>query len=152
MGKEADEKYETMEKIMDALEDILCSYQGRGHLSACVDLDSLALLASLVAYGQMKVESYRYDYDEGIREDEEAARIYKGLVPQTGWRTGQHTQIEQIRMNALRQSAYMGTPEFKGQIYYPDAGAVLVCGEILPYAIFRLFTDMPEVKKLYIYN
>ncbi len=30
MGKEPDKKYETMKKIMDALEDILCSCQGRG--------------------------------------------------------------------------------------------------------------------------
>ena len=75
MEKEPDKKYETMKKIMDALEDILCSYQGRGHLSVYTDLDSLALFASLVAYGQIKVENYRYDYDNDIREDEEAARI-----------------------------------------------------------------------------
>ena len=33
MEKEPDKKYETMKKVMDALKDILCSYQGRGHLS-----------------------------------------------------------------------------------------------------------------------
>ena len=49
MEKEPDKKYETMKKIIDALEDILCSYQGRGHLSVYTDLDSLALFASLVA-------------------------------------------------------------------------------------------------------
>ncbi len=42
MEKEFDKKYETMKKIMDVLEDILCFYQGRGHLSVYVDLDSLA--------------------------------------------------------------------------------------------------------------
>ena len=51
MEKETDRKYETMKKIMDALDDILCSYHGRGHLSVYTDLDSLALFASLVAYG-----------------------------------------------------------------------------------------------------
>ncbi len=50
MGKEPDKKYETMKKIKDALEDILCSYQGRGHQSVYVDLDSLAFFASLIAY------------------------------------------------------------------------------------------------------
>ena len=103
MEKEPDKKYETMKKIIDALEDILCSYQGRGHLSVYTDLDSLALFASLVAYGQIKVENYRYDYDNDIREDEEAARIYGELAPQTRWRVGRHTQIEPIRMNALKQ-------------------------------------------------
>ena len=151
MGKEPDKKYETMKKIMDALEDILCSYQGRGHLSVYVDLDSLVLFTSLIAYGQIQVESYRYDYDGNIREDEEAERIYRELAPQTRWRVGQGTQIEPIRMDALKQLVSLGTPTYQGQVYYADAGSVLVCGEILPYEIFQLFMDMPEVKKLYVF-
>lgn len=151
MGKEPDKKYETMKKIMDALEDILCSYHGRGHLSVYVDLDSLALFTSLIAYGQIQVENYRYDYDDNIREDEEAERIYRELASQTRWRVGQGTQIEPIRMNALKQLASLGTPMYQGQVYYADTGSVLVCGEILPYEIFQLFMDMPEVKKLYVF-
>ena len=151
MEKEPDKKYETMKKIMDALEDILCSYQGRGHQSVYVDLDSLALFTSLIAYGQIQVENYRYDYDDNIHEDEEAERIYRELAPQTRWRVGQGTQIEPIRMNALKQLVSLGTPTYQGQVYYADTGSVLVCGEILPYEIFQLFTDMPEVKKLYVF-
>ena len=151
MGKEPDKKYETMKKIMDALEDILCSYQGRGHQSVYVDLDSLALFTSLIAYRQMQVENYRYDYDDNIREDEEARRIYRELAPQTRWRVGRHTQIEPIRMNALKQLSSLGMPAYQGQIYYADTGSVLICGEILTYEIFQLFTDMPEVKKLYVF-
>ncbi len=151
MEKEPDKKYKTMKKIMDALEDILCSYQGRGHQSVYVDLDSLALFTSLIAYRQIQVENYRYDYDDNIREDEEARRIYRELTPQTRWRVGQHTQIEAIRMNALKQFASLGMPTYQGQIYYADTGSVLICGEILPYEIFQLFTDMPEVKKLYVF-
>lgn len=151
MEKESDKKYETMKKIMDALEDILCSYQGRGHQSVYVDLDSLALFTSLIAYRQIQVENYRYDYDDNIREDEEAGRIYRELALQTRWRVGQHTQIEPIRMNALKQLASLGTPMYQGQVYYADTGSVLVCGEILPYEIFQLFKNMPEVKKLYVF-
>lgn len=151
MEKEPDKKYKTMKKIMDALEDILCSYQGRGHQSVYVDLDSLALFTSLIAYRQIQVENYRYDYDDNIREGEEARRIYRELTPQTRWRVGQHTQIEAIRMNALKQFASLGMPTYQGQIYYADTGSVLICGEILTYEIFQLFTDMPEVKKLYVF-
>ena len=151
MEKEPDKKYETMKKIMDALEDILCSYQGRGHQSVYVDLDSLALFTSLIAYRQIQVENYRYDYDDNIRGDEEAGRIYRELAPQTRWRVGQHTQIEPIRMNALKQLASLGTPIYHGQVYYADTGSALVCGEILPYEIFQLFTDMPGMKKLYVF-
>ena len=151
MGKETDKKYKVMKMIMDALEDILCSYQGRGHLSAYTDLDSLALFASLVAYGQIQVENYQYDYDDGIWEDGEAVQIYQELAPQTRWRVGQHTQIEPIRMNALKQFAGMGTPVFEEQIYYKDIASVLVCGEIMPYEVFQLFTGTAEVKKLYVF-
>lgn len=151
MEKESDKKYETMKKIMDALEDILCSYQGRGHMSVYVDLDSLALFTSLIAYGRVQVENYRYDYDGNIREDEEAGRIYRELASQTKWHVGQGTQIELIRMNALKQLSSLGMPTYQGQIYYADTGSVLICGEILPYEIFQLFTDMPEVKKLYVF-
>lgn len=151
MEKESEKKYETMKKIMDALEDILCSYQGRGHQSVYVDLDSLALFTSLIAYRQIQVENYRYDYDDNIREVEEARRIYRELTPQTRWRVGQRTQIEAIRMNALKQFASLGMPTYQGQIYYADTGSVLICGEILTYEIFQLFTDMPEVKKLYVF-
>ena len=140
-----------MKKIMDALEDILCSYQGRGHLSVYTDLDSLALFASLVAYGQIQVENYQYDYDDDIREDGEAVQIYQELAPQTRWCVGQRTQIEAIRMNALKQLVSLGTPTYEGQVYYADTGSILICGEILPYEIFQLFTDMPEVKKLYVF-
>lgn len=151
MEKEPDKKYKTMKIIMDALEDILCSYQGRGHQSVYVGLDSLALFTSLIAYGQIQIENYRYGYDDNIREDEEATRIYRELAPQTRWRVGKHTQIEAIRMNALKQLASLGTPMYQEHIYYADTGTVLICGEILPYEFFQLFTDMPEVKKLYIF-
>lgn len=136
---------------MDVLEDILCCYQGREHQSVYVDLDSLALFTSLIAYRQMQVENYRYDYNDNIHEDEKAVRIYKELAPQTRWRVGQRTQIEAIRMNALKQLSSLGMPTYQGQIYYADTGSVLICGEILPYEIFQLFTDMPEVKKLYVF-
>lgn len=146
-----DREYEIMEQVMDKLEDILCSYKRRGHQSVYVDMDSLALLVSLIIYGQIKVEPHSYDYDADIEADETAVEIYRELAPQTRWRTGCHTQIEQIRMNALKEFAAMGTPAYHDYIWYADAGAAVECGEILPYEIFRLFTDMPEVNRLYIF-
>lgn len=151
MEKETDKKYEVMKSVMDALDEILCSYQGRGHQTAYSDLDSLALLASLIVYGQIKAEKRQYEYDVDIEKDEEAVKIYRELAPQTRWRVGCHTQIEPIRINALKQFASMGTPVYREHIYYADTGAALECGEILPFEIFRLFSDIPEVKKLYVF-
>lgn len=151
MEKETDDKYEIMLQVMEKLEGILCSYQGRNHQSVYVDKDSLALFVSLLVYGQIKMKDYRYDYDTDIYNDKEAVGIYRNLAPQTRWRIGRHTQIEPIRMNALKQFVKMGTPVYKEYIYYADTGAVLECGEILPYEIFRLFSEAPEVRTLYIF-
>lgn len=151
MEKETDKKYEVMKSVMDALDKILCSYQGRGHQTVYIDLDSLALLASLIVYGQIKAEKHQYEYNVDIDKDKEAVKIYRELASQTRWRVGCYTQIEPIRMNALKQFAAMGTPVYREHIYYADTGAVLECGEILPFEIFQLFSDMPEVKKLYIF-
>lgn len=105
---------------------------------------------SLIAYGQIKVEPYSYDYDADIEKDGTAVGIYRELAPQTRWRTGCHTQIEQIRMNALKQFAAMGKPVYNDYICYAETGTVVECGEILPYEIFQLFTDMSGIKKLYV--
>lgn len=151
MEKETDKKYEVMKTVMDALDDILCSYPGRGHQTVYIDLDSLALLASLIVYGQIKAEKHQYEYNVDVDKDEEAVRIYRELAPQTRWRMGCHTQIEPIRINALKQLAAMGTPVYNGHVYYAETGSVLECGEILPFEIFQLFYDMPELKKLYVF-
>lgn len=151
MGVEMDKKYEAMKSVMEALEEILCSYQGGGHQSVFMDTDSLVFLANLFVYGQMKAEKFQYEYDDDIYKDEETVRMYRELAPQTRWRVGCGTQIEPIRMNALKQFSIMGTPLYNGHIYYADTSSVLECGEILPFEIFQLFSDMPEVKKLYIF-
>ena len=85
-----------------------------------VDINSLALFARLLVDGLIKAQPYYYGYDAEINNDEEAVAIYRELAPQTRWRAGRHTQIEPIRMNALKQSAAMGIPIYDGYIYYPD--------------------------------
>lgn len=138
-------------KLMEVLDGILCSYKGYGNGSAYVDMDSFVLFASLVMQKKVKIERYQYLFDDDIYADELAVRIYQNLAPQTRWRVGCHTQIEPIRMNALKQLAPMGKPVYQGRIYYPDAKAMLECGEILPYDIFHLFTDMPDLKTVYVF-
>lgn len=152
MGAETGDKNKIIRQVMERLDEILCSYQGRGHQTVYIDLDSLALFSSLIIYGQIKAENYKYEYNPAIDKDETAVSIYRKLAPQTRWRVGRHTQIEQIRLNALRQFSAMGEPEYHGQIYYPDIRAFLICGEILPYEIFQLFMERPEAEKLYIFQ
>lgn len=40
---------------------------------------------------------------------------------------------------------------YREQVYYADAGAALVYGEIPPHEIFRLFLDTSGLKKIFIF-
>lgn len=89
--------------------------RGRGHQTVYIDLDSLALFSGLIIYGHVKAENYKYKYDPAIDRDETAVSIYRKLAPQTRWRVGCHTQIEQVRLNALRQFSAMENPNIMGR-------------------------------------
>ena len=151
MNEEEKRKYDVMIKIADNLDEILCSYQGRNHQSVYIDVDALAVFISNLMAGEIKMQDYQYQYDVNIREDEMAVGIYREIAPQTRWRVGCQTQIEAIRMNALKQFAHMGTPVYEEQIYYRDTESVLVCGEILPREINKLFAEWQNVKVLYVF-
>lgn len=144
-------RYDMMIQCADKLDSILCSYQGRGHQSVYIDMDSLALFVGLLLSGEIKPKSYQYSYDFNIYEDEIAVDIYEKLAPQTRWRIHSRTEIEPIRMNALRQFAHMGTPEYMGNIYYSETEAFLICGEILPYEIIQMFINPIKIDRLYVF-
>lgn len=152
MNQEEKKKYEMMRQCADKLDSILCSYQGRGHQSVYIDMEPLVLFVGLLLRDEIKLQSYPYQYDLDIYEDELAVRIYKELAPQTSWRKNCRTQIQSIRMNALKLFAHMGTPRYEGQIYYEDTESVLVCGEILPYAIIQLLMNPLKVNRLYVFT
>lgn len=59
MGRKMEKKCKIMQKAMDALEEILCSYPGHGHKSVYADMGLLAFLARLVAGSQICVRSSR---------------------------------------------------------------------------------------------
>ena len=61
MGAETDGRDEIIRRVMERLDEILCSYQGRGHQTVYIDLDSLALFSSLILYGQVRAENYEYE-------------------------------------------------------------------------------------------
>jgi len=143
--------YDAMVKIADKMDKILCSYSGRSHKSVYLDIDSLVLFVSLLMCSEINMQEYLYVYDPDIYEDETAVNIYQNLTPQTRWRTGCHTQIEPIRMNALKQFTDMGIPVYDDYVYYSDAESVIECGEILPYEIIRLFTSKEKLNKLYVF-
>lgn len=61
------------------------------------------VLVDIGVLPKQKYEDWRFGKVRYMEADEEAERIYRELAPQTRWRVGQGTQIEPIRMNALKQ-------------------------------------------------
>lgn len=145
------ETQELMMQIVRKLEVVLCSYQGHGHQSVYIDMDGLAFFTGLMLRDEIKLQEYQYDYSDAIHEDKMVVGIYERLAPQTRWRVGRNTKIEQIRMNALKQFASMGEPVYEEHIYYSDTGAALVCGEILPYEIMRLFAEEEKIRTVNVF-
>lgn len=88
MEDKTDKSYRIMYGVMNRLDEILCSYQGYGHQSVYVDMNSLALFVRLLVDGLIKAQPYHYGYDAEINNDEEAVAIYRELAPQTRWRAG----------------------------------------------------------------
>lgn len=148
---EQDNGFAEAKEIMDQLNEILCSYQGWGHQSIYRDVNALVVFVDLLIKGEVRMQKYFYEFDPDIYEDEQAVSLYRELAPQTRWRVGRHTQIEPVRMNALKQFASMGKPEYWDYIYYQETDSVLECGEILPYQIFHLFVDTEDIKRLYVF-
>lgn len=138
-------------ELLKELEGILCSYQGMGHQSIYIDPKTLPLFSNLILRKEIRLSSYEYEYNPDIQEDQRAVAIYQELASQTRWRIGCHTQIEPVRMNALKQFEGMGRPIYCGHIYYEEIKSVVECGEILPYEIVHLFCDMPELRFLYVF-
>lgn len=56
MGAATDRRDEMIKRVMERLDEILCSYQGRGHQSVYIDLDSLVLFSGLILYGQVRLK------------------------------------------------------------------------------------------------
>jgi len=152
MNEEDNKKYEMIKQCTDKLNRILCSYSGPGHQSVYIDMDSLVLFVGLIMGGEIKLQEFQYNYNPDIYEDETAVHIYEKLAPQTNWRLHSRTQIEPIRMNALKQIAHLGTPVYEGNIYYGDTECILICGEILPYEIIQLLTSPQKVNQIYVFS
>ncbi len=83
MEDKTDKSYEPMYGVMNRLDEILCSYQGHGHQSVYVDVESLALFTNLLVTGLIKAQPYHYEYDAEINSDEKAVAVYRELAPQT---------------------------------------------------------------------
>ena len=85
------------------LEEIMYSYQGWSSGTVMTDMRSLSLLLFLLERGEIVITEHVFPFDANVRDDDEIVAVYRALVPQTRWKQFAHTEVEGIRMNALKQ-------------------------------------------------
>ena len=85
------------------LEEIMYSYQGWSGGTVMSDMRSLSLLLFLLEQGEIVITEHIFPFDSNIRDDNETMAVYSALASQTRWKQFAHTEVEGIRMNALKQ-------------------------------------------------
>ncbi len=136
------------------LDEIMNSHPGRDQGSIMADELSLAVMLFLLAHRKITVTEYAYPFDRDIQDDREMMEVYSELARQTRWRRFERTEIERIRVNALRQMRQMGKPFYDGDFICYQEGRIFVhCGNIdLPRLLMYLANHEQQVERFYIFT
>ncbi len=144
-----------MEDIASAkrLDEIVNSYSGRDQGTVMADVYSLTVTLFLLAHRKIAVTEYTYSYDRDIQNDSGMMEIYSELARETNWRQFQHTEIERIRIHALRQTRQMGKPFYDGDFVCYQEGRICVhCGNLtLPHLLLYLASH-ERMERFYVFT
>lgn len=133
------------------LEKIMYSYQGWGSSTVMTDMRSLSLLLFLLERGEIVITEHIFPFDDNIRDDDEIVAVYSALALQTRWKQTAHTEVEGIRMNALKQMRQVGVPFYDDYICYQDGHINVHCGNIGPSQLLVHLARHPELKSFFIF-
>ncbi len=114
------------------LDEIMNSYSGRDRGSILADEHSMVVTLFLLEHGKITVTEHTYSYDQDIQSDSEMMEVYSELARETRWKQFAHTEIERIRINALRQMRQEGKPSYDGEFMCWREGRVFAhCGNLM---------------------
>ena len=133
------------------LDQIMYSYQGRSQGSVLEDERTLNILLFLLEHGEIVITEYIYPHDYSIHENAEMMEVYCALVPQTRWKQFEHTEIEGVRINALKQMLEMGVPSYDDYICYQEGQINVHCGNIAPRELLTHLARHQELRQFYIF-
>lgn len=133
------------------LDEIMYSYQGRDQGSVAGDDQSLTVLLFLLRHGEVVVTEHTYPYDYSIRDDTEMMTVYNTLATQTRWRQFQHTEVEGVRVNALKQMRQVGIPFYDDYIRYQNGQISVHCGNIGPRELLTHLANHQELRRFNIF-
>ena len=135
------------------LDEIMNSYSGRDRGSILTDEHSLAVTLVLLEHGRIIVTEHTYPYDQDIRGDSEMMEVYSELARETHWKRLSHTEIERIRINALRQMRQEGKPFYDGEfICWREGRTFAHCGNLnLPQLLLYL-AGHEQAERFYLFT
>lgn len=135
------------------LDEIMNSYSGRDRGSILADEHSLAVTLVLLEHERITVTEHTYPYDQDIQGDSEMMEVYSGLARETRWKRFSRTEIERIRINALRQMQQEGKPFYDGEFMCWREGRVFAhCGNLnLPQLLLYLASH-EQAQQFYLFT
>ena len=135
------------------LDEIMNSYSGRDRGSILTDEHSLAVTLVLLEHGRIIVTEHVYPYDQDIQGDSEMMEVYSELAREIHWKRLSHTEIERIRINALRQMRQEGKPFYDGEfICWREGRAFAHCGNLdLPQWLLYL-AEHDQAQRFYLFS
>ena len=135
------------------LDEIMNSYPGRDCGSVLADERSLTVVLTLLEYGKISVTECTYPYDHDIHGDSGMMDIYAELARETRWKRFGHTEIEGIRINALRQMRQEGKPSYDEDfICYQDGRVCVHCGNLSLPGLLLYLADHEQAEQFYVFT
>ncbi len=137
----------------ERLDEIMNSYPGRDQGSIMADELSLTVMLFLLAHRMISVTEYTYSFDRDIQDDSGMMEVYSKLARETRWRRFQRTEIERIRVNALRQMRQEGEPSYDGDhIRYREGRFCVRCGNLSLSHLLMYLAGHEEVERFYVFT
>lgn len=135
------------------LDEIMNSYPGRNQGSIMAHELSMEAMLSLLEQGKIVVTEYAYPYDRDIRDDKEMMEIYSELAMKTRWKQFGYTEIEGIRINAIRQMRHEGEPDYDGDfICYKEGRICVHCGNLTLHQLLMYIVCHEQMEQLYVFT
>ena len=135
------------------LDEIMNSYSGRDRGSILADEHSLMVTLFLLEHGKITVTEHAYLYDRDIQSDSEIVEVYSELSQETRWKRFAHTEIEGIRINALRQMRQEGKPSYDGEFMCWREGRIFAhCGNLTLPQLLLYLAGHEQAERFYLFT
>ena len=135
------------------LDEIMNSYSGRDRGSILADEHSMVVTLFLLEHGKITVTEHTYSYDQDIQSDSEMMEVYSELARETRWKQFAHTEIERIRINALRQMRQEGKPSYDGEFMCWREGRVFAhCGNLNLPRLLLYLASHEQAERFYLFT